>query len=112
MADLLAEYTRVQMDYDNAARRFGEDPTKIPSGDFFQLVSVSRYSCLSFVVFWFPLFAVCVSFVVTVVLTIIFFTLMNGIAHHHAAIPMRRFFLPITHRCVRLPLSEKRVWLR
>ena len=40
MGALEAEYARVQEDYDNAARRFGEDPTKVPSGEFFSLVSV------------------------------------------------------------------------
>lgn len=30
----------MQTDYDNAATRFGEDPTKVPSGDFFSIVSV------------------------------------------------------------------------
>lgn len=40
MDALEAEYGRVQEDYDNAAKRFGEDPTKVPSGDFFALVSV------------------------------------------------------------------------
>ncbi|CAM9332216.1 unnamed protein product [Ectocarpus fasciculatus] len=39
MESLEAEYERVQGDYNNAAKRFGEDPTKVPSGDFFALVS-------------------------------------------------------------------------
>lgn len=40
MKGLEAEYTKVQETYDNAARRFGEDPTKVPSGEFFALMSV------------------------------------------------------------------------
>ena len=40
MGALEAEYARVQENYDNAARRFGEDPAKVPSGEFFALVSV------------------------------------------------------------------------
>lgn len=40
MESLEAEYGRVQEDYDAAAKRFGEDPTKSPSGEFFNLVSV------------------------------------------------------------------------
>lgn len=40
MEGLEAEYTKVQVNYDNAARRFGEDPTKVPSGEFFALMSV------------------------------------------------------------------------
>ncbi|CAN0408951.1 unnamed protein product, partial [Ascophyllum nodosum] len=39
MGALEAEYARVQENYDNAARRFGEDPAKVPSGEFFALVS-------------------------------------------------------------------------
>lgn len=42
MEALEAEYGRVQEDYDKAAKRFGEDPTKVPSGEFFALVSVRR----------------------------------------------------------------------
>lgn len=40
MEALESEYGRVQEDYDSAAKRFGEDPTKCPSGEFFSLVSV------------------------------------------------------------------------
>lgn len=47
MDALEEKYNRVQQDYDNAAKRFGEDPTKLPSGDFFALVSV-RLSLPSF----------------------------------------------------------------
>lgn len=43
MDSLEAEYGRVQSEYDAAANRFGEDPSKVPSGDFFSLVSV-RFS--------------------------------------------------------------------
>lgn len=50
MDALEAEYGRVQQDYDNAAKRFGEDPTKVPSGDFFGLVSVRRLWALGFTV--------------------------------------------------------------
>eukprot|EP00903_Cladosiphon_okamuranus_P008076 g7790.t1 len=39
MDDLEADFERVQKNYDDAAKRFGEDPTKVPSGDFFSLVS-------------------------------------------------------------------------
>lgn len=40
MASLEADYERVAASYNAAAKRFGEDPTKVPSGDFFALVSV------------------------------------------------------------------------
>lgn len=43
MDALEEKYNRVQQDYDNAAKRFGEDPTKLPSGDFFALASVRLY---------------------------------------------------------------------
>ena len=43
MDALEEKYNRVQQDYDNAAKRFGEDPTKLPSGDFFALVSVRLF---------------------------------------------------------------------
>lgn len=39
MASLEADYERVAASYNAAAKRFGEDPTKVPSGDFFALVS-------------------------------------------------------------------------
>ena len=43
MEELDANYIKVQGSYDAAAKRFGEDPSKVPSGEFFSLVSV-RFS--------------------------------------------------------------------
>lgn len=40
MESLEAQYAQVQGDYDRAAERFGESPSKMTSGDFFALVSV------------------------------------------------------------------------
>eukprot|EP00904_Undaria_pinnatifida_P009474 jgi/Undpi1/5657/HiC_scaffold_2.g00931.m1 len=39
MEELDANYIKVQGSYDAAAKRFGEDPSKVPSGEFFSLVS-------------------------------------------------------------------------
>lgn len=41
MEALQARYNSVNEAYESVARRFGEDPTKTPSGDFFTLLSVS-----------------------------------------------------------------------
>lgn len=49
MESLEAEYGRVQEEYDAAAKRFGEDPTKIPSGEFFSLVSVMPVLCTVYI---------------------------------------------------------------
>lgn len=40
MEALEVEYNQVQGDFDSCAKRFGEDPTKTKSADFFALVSV------------------------------------------------------------------------
>ena len=50
MESLEADYAKVQEGYNAAAKRFGEDPTKVPSGDFFALVSVrfARSTWLAF----------------------------------------------------------------
>ena len=47
-SSLEVEYTLVKNRFDDAARRFGEDPSKVPSGEFFALLRV-RLFCLLFV---------------------------------------------------------------
>lgn len=42
MKSLEKQYEDVQKEYDATAWRFGEDPTKMSSADFFALITVSK----------------------------------------------------------------------